>query len=164
MIKKIDPQSKYLVVSTTACRAGLDKIAKSCEMIKTMINENKVLPLYLDQLIMPYAGEPIRNYVDNNNKTKIPFDKWVPLLLHVLSGIKLMHKNNLIHLDIKPYNMVYDGNVLRLIDFGLVEEIDKFNSTRGFPLYMMWPPEIYQCSAFTFRLRKRLRKRNVNGM
>ena len=64
------------------------------------------------------------------------------LFRQLTTGLQAVHKNGLLHLDLKPGNaVVTPEHQLKLIDFGLVQDIDnKTSSSSGSPAYM--PPEI----------------------
>ncbi|KAF9061425.1 kinase-like domain-containing protein [Rhodocollybia butyracea] len=56
-------------------------------------------------------------------------------------GLSFLHENGIVHLDIKPHNMVYDERFnLYLIDFGASEKVEGVQSTidevRGTELWM----------------------------
>ena len=53
----------------------------------------------------------------------ISYSKLKEVFLHYALGLRCMHRNNYLHLDLKPYNMMYGGTqdnpIGVLIDFGL---------------------------------------------
>lgn len=72
-----------------------------------------------------------------------PFELNLTIILNLLKAISHMHSLGIIHRDIKPENIIVDGDVPKLIDFGLSK--DTWENTRliksicGTKAYM--PPE-----------------------
>ena len=67
------------------------------------------------------------------------------ILLQLYDGLKELHEQNIIHRDIKPSNLIFQGGLIRLIDFDAArifksgKEADtKLLGTRGYA-----PPEQY---------------------
>ncbi len=73
----------------------------------------------LHYIVMEYIeGESLKEYIDRNHKLE-----WriaVEFAIQICKGIEQAHKNNIIHRDIKPHNvlMTADG-VLKITDFGI---------------------------------------------
>jgi len=96
--------------------------------------------------IAPYCGVPLNNYLEQN--TNIPLKNYlmenkngiiisinelcnlVPALQYLTRGIQKLHMNHIFHKDIHDENILYDNNtgLLRLIDFGLAEDLSDRNS------------------------------------
>ena len=82
---------------------------------------------------------------------KINFNKLILAFSELLLGIIKMNKNNYVHLDIKPDNILYNSelNKLSIIDFGLSFKIEssknKLNSDKKGKIlnhnYPYFPPE-----------------------
>ncbi|QJT09502.1 serine/threonine-protein kinase [Oceanidesulfovibrio marinus] len=73
-------------------------------------------------------------------------------IYQIASGLCEIHDSGLIHRDIKPFNMKFDGEgVLKIFDFGLARQFGVDSSTRGFrgtPGFAA--PELYQDATFDF--------------
>jgi serine/threonine protein kinase len=87
---------------------------------------------------MTYAG-------DVNLRTLVydPFDKHEPLQLvmkSALATLAFVHRANIVHSDIKPENLMWDGTRVRLVDFGMSCQ-DACPSVGGSPKYMA--PELF---------------------
>lgn len=80
---------------------------------------------------MPYYGNITKLLKDN-----LSFDEKIFLIYKLILGVKCLHDNNILHLDIKPDNCLYTGDVnnpdLIVSDFGLscpVDDVQKGVST-----------------------------------
>jgi calcium-dependent protein kinase len=46
------------------------------------------------------------------------------ILYQLLSAVNYLHKHNIVHRDLKPENILYDGNNIKIIDFGTSREFN----------------------------------------
>lgn len=96
-------------------------------------------------IIMEYLeGEPILEYLIKNSPT-ITERKIAELMHQLLSAIHFMHINGIVHRDIKSENILYNGKVLTVIDFGASKsmmENKMLRSVCGTLFYMA--PEVMQ--------------------
>jgi WD40 repeat protein len=70
---------------------------------------------------------------------KLPFEECIQLSLALTTALEHLHKNGLVHRDVKPSNVIFVNGVPKLADIGLVTPIDatrSFVGTEGFA-----PPE-----------------------
>ena len=89
------------------------------------LNHKNILEVYesgVDQemifIAMPYIeGSSLR---DVNSKT-LPVRKIVELIAQVAEAIDHAHKNGVIHRDLKPDNILLDGETPKVMDFGLAK-------------------------------------------
>lgn len=84
----------------------------------------------------------------------IPEQKALPMFLEILDTVAYLHRNGILHLDIKSNNvMIQPNGKIKLIDLGIASRMSEANiSTTGFgtPSYM--PPEQSekgQCGRYT---------------
>jgi len=90
-------------------------------------------------LVMEYVeGKNLYDYMSTVTGP-LPLQNVALLLNEVLSALGYVHDKNLIHLDVKPANiMLSSSNTVKLVDFGI--SIDKENNTNnkrmGSPAYM----------------------------
>jgi len=103
-------------------------------------------------IVIDYCpGGSLTNYIVNN-KGNIGIDEKVKILLGIALGIQHLHKNNVIHRDIKGENMLFSAeNEVVIIDFGvatLINNTEEENNCVGTAAFIA--PEIV-CgeSAFT---------------
>lgn len=63
----------------------------------------------------------------------------------ILSAVNYLHTHNIVHRDLKPENILFDGEHIKLIDFGTSRKFDsskKMKATHGTPYYIA--PEVLQ--------------------
>ncbi|CUG83400.1 protein kinase, putative [Bodo saltans] len=51
--------------------------------------------------------------------------------LQVAEGLKYLHDNDVLHLDVKPANILRFGSTVKLCDFGIAKTIDKTGETKA---------------------------------
>jgi serine/threonine protein kinase len=167
-LNKIDPTNKYFITIEDYCKihqinqehletrdnialhhydSNIEKYNK-CSINKNRVNYN---------LIMPFAGNDLYNVIEEDTsefKLSIMTSKIKFIIKHLLSAIKLLHKHQIIHQDIKLENITFNLNIPEkriecgIIDFGLAYDIRKSGATddifsyyAGTPGYI--PPEAY---------------------
>lgn len=94
-------------------------------------------------IIMEFIeGKSLENYIYREIGL-IPEQKALPMFLEILDTVGYLHKNDVLHLDIKSNNvMIQPDGKLKLIDLGIASRMtDASASSTGFgtPAYM--PPE-----------------------
>ncbi|MGB3210327.1 MAG: protein kinase [Desulforhopalus sp.] len=75
-------------------------------------------------LVMEFIdGENLRTLL--NKKKKLPLANACSTLLEIAEGVQYLHENSIIHLDLKPDNiMVTPDNGIKILDFGLANHLD----------------------------------------
>lgn len=58
----------------------------------------------------------LREYVEHNTLT---LDKIIDIAIQIANGLAYAHQNKLLHLDIKPENVLFNGNFVKIGDFGI---------------------------------------------
>src|SRR5437016_3024387 len=71
-------------------------------------------------IIMPMAETDLESILD----VAWTANEKVSAMHQLLSGLAFLHAQNILHLDIKPGNIVIIGNRLKFIDFGLALKVD----------------------------------------
>ena len=74
-------------------------------------------------------------------------DRWWRLADHLLAALEELENHRLLHRDVKPANIIFDGDQDRfvLIDFGFAVGHTETGLPAGTPLY--WPPEAMNMSS-----------------
>jgi serine/threonine-protein kinase len=90
-------------------------------------------------LVMEYIdGDTLEDYI-NKISGPIPEEIAIPILKEILSAIDFAHQQNVVHLDIKPSNIMItkDGDI-KILDFGISSDLNKdMNEPKmGSPMYM----------------------------
>ncbi|CAD8067384.1 unnamed protein product [Paramecium primaurelia] len=70
------------------------------------------------------------------------------IIQQILNAIKYIHQSNIIHYDIKPQNILFHQNEIKLSDFGLCKVVDNDKSkmeltSQGVGTYWYLPPECF---------------------
>lgn len=52
-------------------------------------------------------------------------------VLQMLQALSYLHRRNILHLDLKPANVLYNGNVIKVVDFGLATKIGYAGNVSG---------------------------------
>ena len=98
-------------------------------------------------IIMEYCGKSMGEILIDVQNKKIPYpslDTVLTWFYNIINALHIIHKNNIIHLDIKPENiLVKENGNIAIIDFGVSQSIDDYNKYRipvGTPRYIA--PEI----------------------
>lgn len=130
-VNQWDPQGQYFGLPSFICTADSadiqkNKAAAECSELDTRKKQ-------FDQIIMPNYGEDVDDYLENYmklNKQKYPLKHWIIAIKNLLIGVNVLQQNNVVHLDIKHSNVLFDGQTLKLIDFSLARTFDKIYDSK----------------------------------
>lgn len=132
----IDPNQSYLLYPLKMCKPNLESF-KSGDPNNNTKNCNDLFVKNNDKMILMYNnGGPDLSRINLKAEDYAPFFRD---LVQLFEGLKLMHDNNVVHLDIKEENTVHErisSNPIayrfRYIDFGLSRDAESqiglFNS------------------------------------
>lgn len=106
-------------------QAGLKKTLEEAKRLAKFQSEPEIVHIYdcfeansTAYIIMEYLdGESLKDKIDRDGKMTV--EEALPIVMAVLSGLKKVHKEGIIHRDIAPDNiyLLKDGGV-KLLDFG----------------------------------------------
>lgn len=124
-----------LKLSRHAIRSGIDStdgLLQEGRLLATLEHENLVRVYDVDVVdgyplvVMDYVpGQSLDQYCRSH---RIAPDAIAKIILAVAQAVDYVHQKNLLHLDIKPKNIIVDeSGVPRLIDFGLARLVDAWN-------------------------------------
>ena len=104
------------------------------------------LPPYI---IMEYAnGGNLNDFIDTNKGSQKYIENSVLILMfrQLINGMKAIN-NCLVHRDIKPLNILFNDNVLKITDFGLskiVNQSTRSSTFKGSGTYAYMAPEAWE--------------------
>ena len=145
-IAKWDPRGKYLVSPIESCMSKRSTVEQNkafpqCENMPKNVDR-------FPQIVMPNAGNNLLNtlvWYYSNYHQKLPVEYWIRALNNLLLGVYTMIKNNHVHQDIKPENILIINGVARLTDFGLTvpfsDVYNYYKNERLYYPYYVYPPE-----------------------
>jgi serine/threonine protein kinase len=122
-IKVTDPKS----LSDEKIRRRLVELFFTEAQIYGMLEHRNILPVYdagqdgdLYYLVMEYIEDSRTLYPYSRPDSLLPVPKVVEILYQCCKGLQYAHSRNVIHLDIKPGNiMLTPDDTVRVADFGL---------------------------------------------
>lgn len=119
-----------------------------------------ILDYYKDSkymyLVMEYAREgDLEQYIRSSYKNKKKMDsKFIDTVIYqITEALNVLHKNNIIHRDIKSSNiLVFNDNLVKITDFGVSKLLENknllANTSIGTPYYMS--PELVNGTPYNF--------------
>jgi serine/threonine protein kinase len=149
-IKHDRPVALKVVRRGVAATVGHERFLKEIQ-ISARLTHPQILPLYDSgeadgflYYVMPYVdGESLRDRLEGVGPVAVP--EVVSLLRDVLEALEYAHKQDVVHRDIKPDNVMLVGRRAVVMDFGVAKAISAASSTGstttagvvlGTPMYM----------------------------
>ena len=138
--KKIDPDEKFTIPLKAICQ----KDAKNATNPYWKKDGNI-------EYVFPYGGISYDRLPYTNIRKDEKCIKYLFLSFHpIILGLMEMRKKNVMHMDIKPANLVYnlETNETRLIDYDLMTDVIRFEKEYTIDkvfygtFYIYWPPEV----------------------
>lgn len=153
-IQAADPAAEYYPGTPTLCLPdyqtahSYDSI-RDCGIGRDVIDNQDQYSL----LIMPDAGVDLKKYgLELEKRKSTPancreFELFWIEVLRLIVGLSVFLRNDLVHHDLKPHNIVYNESTHRLkfIDFGLMRRASDLISNSQYKTRKRWfnfPPEI----------------------
>lgn len=133
-IESADKNKEFYLGKPSSC--AIDEIStRNVNAIKKCSKGNEIIESLSDYglLIMDNGGMNVKDYSDkirelsNSPKNTKKCELFLLESLRLFHGLLVFQKNDLIHFDLKPQNIVYDEekNRLNFIDFGLMTKKSK---------------------------------------
>lgn len=130
--------------------ANLESINREAQVWRAATGHPNVLPVieadsYDGQVIIVSeyaAGGTLKDWLDRNGGQAPSCESAVSMMEGILSGLEHLHEKGLVHCDLKPSNVLLQGETPRITDFGVSRVLRATMHTKhlsGTPAYM--PPE-----------------------
>jgi serine/threonine protein kinase len=106
-------------------QVNLDAIRQEAELWEQASGHPNVLPI-IDADIIDGQVVIVSEYAEGGSLAdrlkrdgQLPLQKAVEMTIGILSGLEFLHSRKIIHRDIKPQNILLQGDTPRLADFGI---------------------------------------------
>ena len=155
-IDEIDKDCNYHLGISVGCdikntqinKDAINKCDKGSSIDYENITNNMLILMKDGGIDLEMFALRIQNYEQNHKNRELMKGFWVEVM-RLMLGIELFQNNDFIHHDIKPQNILFNENQMRLnyIDFTLCGSINKFmtHSANGYLLHpgewWSYPPE-----------------------
>jgi len=92
--------------------------------------------------VYPIASQDLNNYIKND---KLGPKESLSMLINIAEGVRELHKNNILHLDLSPTNILLSKDGVKIIDFDAASIKNNGKFTRGFVggYKEIIPPELF---------------------
>ncbi len=104
---------------------NFDAIRQEAELWEQASGNANILPI-IDADVIDGQVVIVSEYADGGslhdklrNEGKLPFKQAVEMTIGILNGLEFLHNRKIIHRDIKPQNVLLQGDTPRLADFGI---------------------------------------------
>jgi serine/threonine protein kinase len=133
-----------------------DKVISEINILQRVDHSN-IMKLYEYKFDGDYIFL-VMEYCNNNNletysATSRPYSDIRDKINQITTGIEYLHRQNIIHRDIKPQNILLHNDIIKIADFGfsiMIKECHQLmNTICGTPLYMS--PELLSYSPYTIK-------------
>ena len=96
-----------------------------------------------------FTGGDLKSHIEKKGKFSEKQAKF--FIACIIQGLSYIHKNNIIHRDIKPNNLMLDEKgYVHIIDFGISRENDRNNYLHNSCTYVYCAPEIFFKKHYSF--------------
>lgn len=147
--KARSPEGRIVAIKIITAESNFDKDRFSEELkIISILSHNYIVKL-IDSGIYKGRSYIVMDYIDSINlrqfmkMEKMTIQKTVNIIIMVCEALKYAHQKNIIHLDIKPENiLITKTGIIKVIDFGISKvRKEDYSSTltntiMGTPSYM----------------------------
>lgn len=153
---------KVLQSYVTASPEGAELFAREAEAAQQVTHKNiaqtlAYVSLDVSGIGVPYmvieyiAGGNLADRITAQNNMHFDQDVVINWMMQLAEGLQAVHEH-VLHRDLKPQNILVDGNTLKICDFGMSKYIEESTRTltlkaRGTLAYM--PPEVWRNQSTT---------------
>lgn len=144
-IMTLDPRREFTLPILATCDDGIRSFRQSDEIQKCESMTPQRLPNTYHQIIYPYGGKSLQDIMTSRKGTINSFFRFFFALESILKGLVKFNKKGIVHMDVKPPNLMYLKGRMYLIDFGLLFKSNQiYNQDIQQILvddYLWFPPE-----------------------
>jgi serine/threonine protein kinase len=135
IISEIDINNNFTfkIIKTSKYKLLTKELKKLDFPINSNLSKNKFINIY--EITMIKADISLIDYLKNNKNTLIFKKNFKKQFLNLLNGIKKLHDNKFVHLDLKETNILLYNDNLYLIDFGLSNNINELFFSNNIKLF-----------------------------
>ena len=138
----IEKDNKYYALKKYLFKLTKEEIENYNEIINTIpkIN-NKYIIKYYDtyednnsfNVVMEYVSDcNLKKFIKNYKNQLIPENIIKNIIIQICEGLKVLHKNGIIHRDLTPENiLIDDDNNIKICDFGFSKKTEYSKSIIG---------------------------------
>jgi serine/threonine protein kinase len=113
VIKKLKSHSPF----------AMERLKREAEVLRKLQHESIVPLLMTEGDSLVYAYCPGVNLADALEAGAFPLRRSLKIMNDVLAALSYAHKNNVIHFDVKPGNIIVKGERALLGDFGFAKDL-----------------------------------------
>lgn len=145
IMARIDPRQKIFLYPASSCETTLRELRKDPQATKCSYTTSSAMTNDAFHMVkMKRGGVTLDQYLHTHRTT--PHD-FVEMMKPVITGLKMLHKNGMVHHDLKFDNILYSPGkkVTNIIDFGLMQRqetvFDPSVNRYLYSNYWLHPPE-----------------------
>lgn len=137
LIRELDNNNKFTIKMISSCKIDKHFIKNNVNNIDKcdIIDEEPVIY----QIVYEDGGKDLRDlFTDNDLLVYYPhidIKEFLKKMLNIFEGLKQLEARGITHRDVKLDNLLYDGNKITLIDFGLALKKTEVYSVENLRLY-----------------------------
>lgn len=150
IMERVDVNNNFSIPIIAACD-GIQYYRHNDEVSKCKLIDMSIPPSNFKQIIYKYGGQSLQQIMSSDTRTGniTNFCKLFLAFKPILLGIQKFNNRdpspNIVHLDIKPHNILLLRSKLYLIDYGLLSAHDEIYQTNRTHIlssdYPWYPPE-----------------------
>jgi len=140
-IQRVPLYDHYFAPVVKSCiidKTNMDyNLVRTCTKLQNEFGEFESKPAYVSNKIRYVGSNSIFTYISGLSKNpKRQYRKLINTHLHLLDALQILVKENIVHFDLKPANIIFDDiqSIPIIIDFGLSRNITPLISPRFNPL------------------------------